>query len=235
MIKIYADGADLVKMEELAANPRINGFTSNPTLARKAGVRDYLEFCAQACRCAQGKPVSLEVLADDPSDMLRQARLLSALAHNAVVKIPVVNSHGDLTIEVISELVRAGVALNVTAVFTRYQVAVVAEAFRACESEQAPIVSLFAGRVADTGVDPFKHVAACTALLLRKCPHAEMLWASPRQLYDVFLAERAGCGVITMTPDLLAKLSLIGKDLKEYSRETSAMFYRDAQAAGFVL
>lgn len=235
MIKIYADGADLKTMTAMAQDERIDGFTTNPSLARKAGVGNYLEFCGQALRAAGSKPVSLEVLADEPSEMLRQGRLLSGLAHNAVVKIPVVNSHGELTLEIIGDLARAGVSLNVTAVFTRYQVAAVAGVLRSSQSEHPPIVSLFAGRVADAGVDPLKHVRSCCMLLEEVCPHAEMLWASPRQLYDMLLAERAGCGIITMTSDLIGKLHLIGKDLKEYSRETSEMFHRDAQAAGFVL
>lgn len=233
-IKIYADGADLRKMDELSSDPRIAGFTTNPTLARAAGVSDYRKFCLLALEAARGKPVSLEVLADDPENMLRQANILARLGSNAVVKVPVTNSLGQSTAAVIRELARDEITLNITAVFTTHQVEDIGEAL-AWRGRGTSIVSVFAGRIADAGTNPLRHMDLCRRILSRACVHAQMLWASPRQLYDLTLAEVAGCEIITMTPDLIAKLPLRGKDLAEYSRETSAMFHRDAMEAGFVL
>jgi transaldolase len=235
-IKVYADGADLAKMSELARDPRIAGFTTNPSLARKAGVANYLDFCRAALDAAGGKPVSLEVLADEPQEIFSQGCLLANLAPNVVVKVPVMNTYGKTMTHVIRDLALDGVSLNVTAVFTPPQVQAVGEVLAARGPEDGrSIVSVFAGRVADAGVDPLQHVYNCRCALSSTCPHAEMLWASPRQTYDLTLAERAGCEIITMTPNLIAKLPLRGKDLTEYSRETVEMFYRDAQAAGFEL
>lgn len=242
-IKIYADGADLETMAALAGDPKISGFTTNPTLARKAGVGNYLEFCKRALQAAGDKPVSLEVLSDEPPEILRQALLLADLAPNAVVKVPVMNSHGLSLTLAIGELTRCSVPLNITAVFTCSQVSQVAFAMtlnapsprtqtRTCDP---PIVSVFAGRIADAGVDPLFHLMDCRHALSTACPSAQLLWASPRQSFDLILARRAGCDIITMTPDLIAKTALHGKNLYEYSRETVEMFYRDAQVAKFEL
>lgn len=232
-IKIYADGADLAKMRELANDERIKGFTTNPTLLKKAGVTDYVAFAREALAVASGRPVSFEVLADDFEEMGRQALVIASWGEGAWVKIPVTNTRGESSYDLISKLSVAGVRLNVTAVFTSHQVE---EVGRALASGSAPaVVSVFAGRIADTGRDAGAHVLVSRKELGFACPRAEMLWASPRQVYDYVLAERAGCEIITMTPDLIAKLVLLGKSLRDYSLETVAMFYRDAQGVGLTL
>lgn len=250
-IKIFADGADLEQMRGLAGDSRIAGFTTNPSLARKAGVVRYRAFAQLALDYARGKPVSIEVLSDDFTEMGRQARAIAALGKNAFVKIPVTDSAGKSSESLIVELAKEGVSLNVTAVFTSEQVADVGAALngfnlvtprdrkrvrlRGLEVVGPAIVSVFAGRIADAGVDPLVHVTECRKVLRYACPRAEMLWASPRQAYDAVLAEKAGCEIITMGFDLIAKLMLRGKDLAEYSRETVAMFAADVRAAGFEL
>lgn len=254
MIKIFADGANLGQIRELADDPQIAGFTTNPSLARKAGVTRYRAFAEQALRAARGKPVSIEVLSDDFAEMGRQARGIVALGKNAFVKIPVTDSTGKSSAALITELAADGIPLNVTAVFTPEQVKKVGvalsgvqpsrpvfESRKYSKQHQAndlgvpAIVSVFAGRIADAGVDPLVHVATCRKVLREACPRAEMLWASPRQVYDVVLAAKAGCEVITLSPDLIAKLALCGKDLAEYSRETVFAFVADARAAGYEL
>lgn len=232
-IKIFADGADLVKMRTLVLDPRIVGFTTNPTLARAAGVERYRAFGQKALEIAGTRPVSIEVTSDVLVEMGRQAREIASWGDNAFVKVPVMTSDGMTACPLIRELSAEGVRLNVTAVFTEKQVY---EVGRALSRGDAPaVVSVFAGRIADAGVDPTEHVGSCRELLHRACPRAEMLWASPRQVYDAVLAERAGCEIITLTPDLIAKLALRGKDLEEYSRETVEMFVRDAKTAGYAL
>lgn len=230
-IKLYADGANLSAMATLARSPQIAGFTTNPTLARAAGVGNYRTFCAAALEAAAGKPTSLEVLADDFEGMVRQAELLAGLGPAAIVKIPVTTTDGTSTVPVIAHLAECGIPLNITAVFTTEQIDAVGPALGAAGG----IVSIFAGRIADAGVNPRAHVAACGQRLWRAAPQAKLLWASSRQAYDFTLAEEAGCDIITMTPDLIIKLALRGKPLAEYSRETVEMFARDARAAGFEL
>lgn len=250
-IKIYLDGADLGAMRSWADDPRIAGFTTNPSLAFASGITRYRAFAERALEIARGLPVSIEVLADNLSEIGRQARAIAAMGDNAVVKIPVVNSLGQSTAAVVDDLAGSGIKLNVTAVFTPAQTSEVGRALsgelsstlvggkRAAVS-RAPriipaVVSVFAGRVADAGVDPLEHVKKCRDSLRAACPRAEMLWASARQVYDVVLAERAGCEIITLSPALLSKLRLVGKDLEAYSRETAAEFAADALAAGFEL
>lgn len=237
MIKIFADGADLEAMYRFATGgfgvEPIAGFTTNPSIVRKAGVKYYEGFAAAAATAAYPLPVSIEVLADDFDEMARQARSIASWGPNVFVKIPVMNTRGEPSTEMIRELSVEGMALNVTAVFTKDQVRTVGAALAA--GTGPAIVSVFAGRIADAGVDPLDHMSRCHYILQSVCPRAELLWASPRQVYDVILAERAKCEIITMTPDMIAKLPLVGKDLTEYSRETVEMFYRDAQAAGFTL
>lgn len=235
-MKIFADGADLAKMREMADDPRIAGFTTNPTLMRKAGVSDYRAFAREALAIASGRPVSFEVFADDHDGIGVQAREISAFdPARAFVKVPVIYTSGVSTRRVVRELSAAGIALNVTAVFTPTQVSVMAEELNL--SAAPAIISVFAGRIADAGVDPVQHMESCAEDLDLHCPRAgvELLWASPRQVYDYKLAERAGCDIITMTPDLIAKLALFGKDLDEYSLETVKMFHEDAKAAGYTL
>lgn len=238
MIKIYADGADLAKMRELADDSRIAGFTTNPSLLRKAGVTDYAAFARETLAIASGRPVSFEVLADDWEEMGRQARVISDWSPLAYVKIPITNTQGEHADPLLRILRAEGVRLNVTAVFTRNQVDGATAALlgvAGADEELRPIISIFAGRIADAGVDPAQQVRYCAWPLAIKRAGVDLLWASPRQVYDVILAERAGCDIITMTPDLIAKMSNIGKQLGQFSLETVEMFYRDARASGLTL
>lgn len=228
-IKIFADGADIAGIRSLYANPLIKGFTTNPTLMRKAGISDYEAFGREVLSLVPDRPVSLEVFADDFNEMIAQGRTIARWGKNVNVKIPVSDTKGNFTGPVIKELAASGVVLNITAIMTVEQVKKVAE----CLSPDVPaIVSVFAGRLADTGVDPVPHMKLCHAAL-KPLHKAELLWASPRELLNVFHAEEVGCHIITVTNDVLAKLSLVGKNLDEYSLETVKMFYRDALAAGF--
>jgi transaldolase len=230
-IKIYADGAAVDKIAELARDDRVAGFTTNPSLMRASGVQWYRAGAEAILHAARGKPVSVEILADDADNMEREAHGIAKLAKNVVVKVPVVNSRGEYMGPLIRRLCADGIPINVTAVFTVDQVRSVGEAIEG----KSAIVSVFAGRIADAGVDPLAHVTKCCRALHEVCPGAEMLWASSRQVYDLRLAEQAGCDIITMSVDLLGKMRLLGKDLDEYSRETSAQFHRDAQASEYVL
>jgi transaldolase len=228
-IKIFADGADLDGIRQLAANPLIKGFTTNPTLMRKAGIADYESFGRDVLAVVPDRPVSLEVFADEFGEMIDQGRTIASWGRNANVKIPVSDTKGRFTGPVIDSLAKSGVVLNVTAILSVDQVKRVAT----CLNPDVPaIVSVFAGRVADTGVDPVPLMAACRDAL-KHLPKAELLWASPRELLNIFQADQIGCHIITVTNDLLAKLALVGKDLNDYSLETVKMFYRDATAAGY--
>jgi transaldolase len=228
-IKLFADGASLHDMRELARDPRVKGFTTNPTLMRKAGVSDYRKFAREVLDIISDRPVSFEVFADEPDEMLDQARAIASWGNNVNIKIPVTNTKGESTAQVVRTLSREGIVLNVTAIMTVDQVREVAEAL--CPDVPA-IVSVFAGRIADTGVDPVPHMMVCRQCLEHR-PKAELLWASPRELLNIFHAQEAGCHIITATPDVLAKLALLGKDLREYSLETVRMFHRDALESGF--
>jgi transaldolase len=228
-IKIFADGADFDTIVKLKANPLIKGFTTNPTLARNAGVKDYEEFGRSVLAAVPDRPVSLEVFADDFPGMVRQGRVIATWGENVNVKIPVTNTKKDFSGDVIRALSAEGVVVNVTAIMTLDQVRRVAESL----SPGTPaIVSVFAGRIADTGIDPMPLMAEAKNILTMR-PEAELLWASPRELLNVFQADQVGCHIITATKDVLAKLSLVGKDLEAYSLETVEMFRRDAVAAGF--
>ena len=230
-IKLFADGADLDGIAKLAADRRIAGFTTNPTLMHKAGIGDYETFGRRALEIVGGRPISFEVFADEPAEMLRQARKLASWGENVYVKIPVSDTKAAPTDEVVRELTRDGVRLNVTALMTESQVRRVVDALA---GTPGAYVSVFAGRIADTGRDPVpmmrRNVALCESQ-----PNAELIWASPRELLNVFQADAAGVHIITATHDILAKLSLVGKDLTEYSLDTVQMFHRDAAAAGFRL
>lgn len=228
-IKLFADGADLDGMLAMYANPRIRGFTTNPTLMRKAGITDYSAFARKVVAAIPDRPISFEVFADEPDGMEQQARVIAGWGSNVNVKIPIMNTKGVSSAAVIQKLSREGIALNITAIMTVDQVKDVAQAL----SPDAPaIVSVFAGRVADTGLDPIPHMQACLNALSDR-PKAELLWASPRELLNVFQADAAGCHIITATNDLLSKLNLVNKDLTLYSRETVQMFFNDAQASNF--
>ncbi|MBM3652062.1 MAG: transaldolase [Alphaproteobacteria bacterium] len=230
-IKLFADGADLKEMLALYPDPRIVGFTTNPTLMRKAGVTDYESFAREVLKAIPDRPVSFEVFADENEEMERQAHVIASWGPNVNVKIPVTNTKGVSTAPIIRRLSQDGVTLNVTAIMTIKQVREVADAL---SPDTPAIVSVFAGRVADTGVDPIPHMIACRKELSSN-PKAELLWASPRELLNVFHAVEAGCHIITATPDILAKLALVGKDLNLYSLETVQMFHRDAMQSGFAI
>ena len=228
-IKIFADGADLAGMVKMRTHPLVRGFTTNPSLMRKAGINNYETFARKVVAAIPALPVSFEVFADDFPMMLVQARIIASWGRNINVKIPVVTTQGLFAGDVIRALSAEGITLNVTAVMTVDQVEAIADVLN---PDTPAIVSVFAGRVADTGVDPVPHMRAC-AEALRRRPKAELLWASPRELLNLFQADEAGCGIITMTNDLIAKCDLIGKDLAEYSRETVQMFHTDATSSGF--
>jgi transaldolase len=228
-IKIFADGADIKAMREAAANPLIKGFTTNPTLMRAAGVSDYKAFALDVLKMIRDRPISFEVFADDLPSMGDQAREIASWAPNVYVKIPVSNTKGEFAGPLIASLAQAGVKLNVTAIMTLEQVERVGEAL----SEKVPaVVSVFAGRIADTGRDPVPHMAEALRLL-RNRPKAELLWASPREVLNIFQADEIGCHIITVTNDHLKKLALVAKNLDDYSRETVVMFYKDALSAGY--
>ncbi len=230
-IKIFADGADLPSILKLSRDPLIKGVTTNPTLMRKAGVEDYEAFARTLLGEVTDMPVSLEVLADDFDEMERQALEIASWGANVNVKIPITNTRGESACGLIGRLSRQGVVVNATAILSLDQVRAVSDAL---DPETPAIVSVFAGRVADTGVDPAPHMAQALEIL-RERPKAELLWASPRELLNLFHADAVGCHIITVTNDILAKLHLVGKDLDEYSRETVDMFYRDATAAGYAI
>ena len=230
-VKIYADGADLAAIKELYANPVVKGFTTNPTLMRGAGVADYKAFALDVLKAVPDRPVSFEVFADDFGEMVDQGREIGSWGANVNVKIPVVDTRGRFTGEVIHELAHAGIHVNVTAVFTLDQVRDVV----AVLDENVPAyVSVFAGRIADSGIDPVPIVAEAVHILAEK-KRAEVIWASPRELYNIFHADEARCHIITVTPDLLRKLRLIGKDQVLYSLETAQMFHADAAKAGYTI
>jgi transaldolase len=229
--KIFADGADFDGITKMYQNPLIKGFTTNPTLMRKAGISDYAEFARRVLVAVPDRPVSFEVFADEFGEMARQARVIGSWGSNVNVKIPVTTTNGTFCGPLIRELSAEGLTLNVTAVFTLDQVRKVTE----CLDSAAPaIVSVFAGRIADTGADPVPMMRE-SVRILRERPKAELIWASPRELLNVFQANEVGCHIITATNDILGKLGLIGKDLAAYSLETVAMFHSDANAAGFTI
>jgi transaldolase len=228
-IKVLADGADFDQIMQLAKNPQVKGFTTNPTLMRRAGISDYAEFAHKVLAAIPDRPISFEVFADDLAGMLAQGRQIASWGKNANVKIPVTNTEGTFCGPVMKELADAGIVINVTALMTPTQVKKVA----ACLNPKVPaIVSVFAGRVADTGRDPIPLMKECLANL-KSHPKAELLWASPRELLNIIQADEIGCHIITVTNDVLAKLALIGKDLDEYSLDTVKMFRKDAVAAGY--
>jgi transaldolase len=228
-VKIFADGADFDGILRMYANPLIKGFTTNPTLMRKAGISDYEAFARRVLAAVPDRPISFEVFADEPDEMLRQAKVIASWGKTVNVKIPVMNTRREFTGRVIEALSKDGVAVNVTAVMTLEQVRQVTARLA---RETPAIVSVFAGRIADTGRDPVPHMAEAVKILGQR-PRAELIWASPRELLNIFQADAVGCHIITVTNDVLAKLALVGKDLDTYSLETVEMFHRDATAAGF--
>lgn len=230
-VQIYADGADEASIGRLAADPAISGFTTNPTLMRAAGVTDYEAFGKKVLQVANGKPISFEVFADDFDTMETQARKVAAWGDSVFVKVPITNTKGESSAELLSKLSQVGVRLNVTAILTLDQVEVAAEAVAGSPSA---IISVFAGRIADTGLDPVP-IMQDAVRLVRQYPHEQLLWASTRELLNVIQADAIGCHIITVTPDILKKLPGLGRDLRELSLATVKMFYEDAAAAGFTL
>lgn len=230
-IELWADCADLEHLTRLAADPRIKGFTTNPTLMRKAGVLDYEAFAHQALAIAGDRPISFEVFSDDFDEMAQQARTIASWPGNVFVKIPVTDTAGRSAAPLISALAADGINLNVTALTTVEQVEQVGQAL---DPRTPAYVSVFAGRIADTGRDPMPYMQESLDIL-SSLPLAQLIWASPRELLNIFQANALGCHVITVTPDVLAKLGLVGKDLSLFSVETVRMFYDDAAAAGFTI
>ena len=230
-VKIFADGADLLSMLRLYQEPYIKGFTTNPTLMRKAGITDYRAFAAEVLKAIPDRPISFEVFSDDFIEMERQAHEIASWGMNVYVKIPVTNTRQEPSTKLVRRLTCAGVKVNVTAVFSLRQVL---EVITALKGGAPACVSVFAGRVADTGHDPVPLMTAAVEML-RVAPNAELIWASPRELLNVFQANDIGCHIITVTHDILSKLSLVGRRLEDYSLDTVKMFYNDAAQAGFAL
>jgi transaldolase len=228
-IKIFADGADFDSLMSLYAKPYIQGFTTNPTLMRKANVASYEHFARRVIERIQDKPISFEVFADDFEEMEAQALTIAGWAKNVNVKIPVTNTRREFSGKLIERLCARGVAVNVTAVFTLEQVRQIA---RVLDPAVPAIVSVFAGRIADTGLDPVPLIEEALGILSRH-PQTELLWASPREVLNLFQANHAGCHIITVSHEVLAKLDNLGKDLTEFSLETVKMFHRDAVGAEY--
>ncbi len=229
--RIFADGADLDGTLALAADSRIAGFTTNPTLMWKAGLTDYAEFAQRLLERITSHPISFEVFADDHEEMRRQARLIASWGENVYVKIPVTTTTGESMVPLIRELSEDGIKVNVTALFTTAQV----ELITAAVKDGAPsYISVFAGRIADAGIDPVPIMARSVDIMV-SAPRAELIWASPREVLNLVQADQVGCHIITMTHDLLKKLDCLGKDLEQFSLETVRMFHGDAAAAGFTL
>jgi transaldolase len=227
--KIFADGAELAGMLAMYREPHIKGFTTNPTLMRKAGLTDYRAFAKQVVAAIPDRPISFEVFSDEFADMERQAREIATWGEHVYVKIPVTNTRREPAYDLVNRLSHAGVKLNVTALMTLEQVQAVTDAL---EGGAPSNISVFAGRIADTGRDPVPHMKAALEIMKTE-PNAELIWASPRELLNVFQAHEIGCHIITVTNDILKKLSLRDKDLSDYSLETVKMFHDDAKAAGF--
>jgi transaldolase len=230
-VKIFADGAEKAGMLDLYRRPYIKGFTTNPTLMRKAGIGDYEAFARDVLKAIPDRPISFEVFSDEFPEMDRQARKIATWGKNVYVKLPITNSRGASSLETVHALAGAGVKINVTALMTLKQVR---DAALALVDGPPAYISVFAGRIADTGRDPVPHMAAAVELC-SIAPNAELIWASPRELLNIFHADSIGCHVITVTHDILKKLELLGKDLDQYSLETVQMFHNDAASAGFAL
>jgi transaldolase len=230
-VKIFADGAEKAGMLEMYAKPHIKGFTTNPTLMHKAGLTDYRAFAHSILEAIPDRPISFEVFSDEFGDMERQAREIATWGDNVYVKIPVTNTRREPAYDLVRLLSKDGIKLNITAIMTVDQVRNVVEAVK----DGAPsCISVFAGRIADTGRDPVPIMTECVTIL-RAAPRAELIWASPRELLNIIQADAIGCHIITVTNDILKKLPLVGKDLADYSLDTVKMFFDDGMKAGFTL
>jgi len=230
-IKIFADGASLPGILEMGRNPLISGFTTNPTLMRKAGITDYEAFAHEALQVVTSLPISFEVFSDELPEMERQALKIASWGDNVYVKIPSTNTHGESTHELAARLAASGVKLNVTAMTTPEHLARILPSL---EGGPPAIASIFAGRVADSGRDPLPLMRECLELI-QSAPNVELLWASPRELFNLIQADEIGCHIITMTNDLISKIPTLGKNLDEFALDTVKMFARDSEAAGYRL
>lgn len=230
-VKIFADGADLKSIQMLYDKPFIKGFTTNPTLMRQAGILNYKSFALDVLQLVPDRPVSFEVFADDIPNMEAQALEIASWGKNVNVKIPITNTKGESTATLVKKLSDSGVICNITAMFTLDQVK---EIVAVLNPNTPAIISIFAGRIADTGFDPVPLMKEAVEIASSK-PKAEVLWASPRELLNIFQADEVGCHIITVTPDVLKKLSGVGKDLTTFSLETVLMFYNDAKTAGYTI
>ena len=228
-IKIFADGANVTEMKKVYSEGIVKGFTTNPTLMKKDGVKDYVAFAKDVLSEIKDMPISFEVFTDDFESMERQAREIGSWGDNVFIKIPITNTKGETSYELIRKLSDDGMKLNITAILTLEQIENVSKNI----NEKTPaIVSLFAGRIADTGRDPIPYIKE-SLKMLKGNKNAELLWASSRELLNIFQAEECGCHIITVTNDLLKKLQMVNKDLKELSLDTVKMFYNDASSAGY--
>lgn len=228
-VKLFADGADLATMLDMAKKPYIKGLTTNPTLMRKAGINNYRKFAKDVLSEIKNKPISFEVFSDNFDEMISQGMEIASWGKNVNVKIPVTNSLGESTESVVQYLSNLGVILNITAILTTEQVTKVVKCIN---SNSKAFISVFAGRIADTGRDPIPLMQEALEIMKEK-PNAELVWASPRELLNVIQADDIGCHIITATPDILKKLEIVGKDLSQYSLETVKMFRDDALASGY--
>ena len=228
-LDIFADGADINEIRLMNAESYIKGMTTNPTLMRQAGVSDYVQFAKEILSFVTEKPISFEVFSDDLAEMKTQAQIISSWGKNVYVKIPITNTRGESTCEIIRELTQEGIKLNITAIFTLSQIE---KALPNLVGTNGAYLSIFAGRIADTGVDPVPLIKDAV-LMTSKLPNIQIIWASPRELLNVIQAQEAGCHIITATKDILKKLVLLEKNLTDYSLDTVKMFYRDAQDAGY--
>ena len=230
-VKLFADGADLAGMIEMASKPFISGLTTNPTLMRKAGITDYANFAKEVLQEIQTKPVSFEVFSDELQEMKTQGDKIASWGENVYVKIPITNTRGESTKPVVKYLADKGVKVNVTALMTKAQVVGIMEILN---PDVESYVSVFAGRIADTGRDPMPIMRDCVQMVTQN-RKSELIWASPRELLNVFQADEIGCHIITATNDILKKLEFVGKNLTEYSLDTVKMFFSDAKSSGFWL
>lgn len=229
-LKIFADGADKETIQKLNQDDLISGFTTNPTLMRNSGVEDYEEFASSILKIVDKKPISFEIFADDYENMIRQSKIISSWGDNVNVKIPITNTKGESSVNLIKELQDQNININVTAVFTMEQIKELGEAL---DSSSYKIVSIFAGRIADTGIDPMPLMKEAKKILNKE--NIDVLWASPREILNIFQADECKVDIITLTSDMLAKFKNIGKPLNEFSKETVNMFYNDAKLSGYNL
>lgn len=230
-VKLFADGADIQGMIEMASKPYISGLTTNPTLMRKAGINDYTEFAKKVLSVISTKPISFEVFSDNLDEMKTQGEKIASWAENVYVKIPITNTLGQTTCSVVEHLNNKGIKVNVTAIMLESQVT---EIMKVLNPSVPSYVSLFAGRIADTGRDPVPIVRNCVEIISQN-PKSELIWASPRELLNIFQANEVGCQIITATTDVLNKLNLVGRNLEEYSLNTVKMFYEDAKKSKYTL